>query len=340
MSTDLAGLGAAIDALAAETGFGGTVRVDDGDDVVHLRAYGLADRAHGIAHTVDTRVAVASGCKTFTALAVVGLVADGTLAMATTARSILGADLPLIADDVTVEHLLAHRSGIGDYLDEDEDGDLADHVLPVPVHELADAEQYLAVLGGFPTKFAADERFSYCNSGYAVLAILAERASGVPFHELVQRRVLDPAGLTATAYLRSDELPGDAAIGYLDDEGLRTNVLHLPVRGGGDGGVFTTAADVHAFWSAFVGGRIVGEPWVATMVAPRSDAATPGVRYGLGVWVPRPGWLMLEGCDAGASFRSLHDPVARRTASVLSNSTDGAWPIAELLGERLGSGPG
>ena len=42
------------------------------------------------------------------------------LQLSTTARSVLGDDLPLIADDVTVEHLLAHRSGIGDYLDEDE----------------------------------------------------------------------------------------------------------------------------------------------------------------------------------------------------------------------------
>ena len=47
------------------------------------------------------------------------LVEDGTLDLETTARSVLGDDLPLIDDDVTIEHLLAHRSGIGDYLDED-----------------------------------------------------------------------------------------------------------------------------------------------------------------------------------------------------------------------------
>ena len=49
------------------------------------------------------------------------LIEDGTLELATTARSVLGDDLPLIDDDVTIEHLLAHRSGIGDYLDEDAD---------------------------------------------------------------------------------------------------------------------------------------------------------------------------------------------------------------------------
>jgi CubicO group peptidase (beta-lactamase class C family) len=47
------------------------------------------------------------------------LVERGRLDLSTTARSLLGEDLPEIADDVTVEHLLAHRSGIGDYFDED-----------------------------------------------------------------------------------------------------------------------------------------------------------------------------------------------------------------------------
>ena len=57
-----------------------------------------------------------------------------------------------------------------------------------------------------------------------------------------------PAGMTDTSFLRSDELPGRAALGYLEDEGLRTNVFYLPVRGNGDGGIYTTAADVHALW--------------------------------------------------------------------------------------------
>ena len=82
------------------------------------RRLGLADRAHGVPFTADTRVAVASGAKGFTALTVMRLVEDGVLSLDTRARDLLGDDLPLIDDAVTVEHLLAHRSGIGDYLDE------------------------------------------------------------------------------------------------------------------------------------------------------------------------------------------------------------------------------
>ena len=92
-------------------------RVDRPGDEPFVRAYGAADRRHGTPNTVETRFAIASGTKGLTALTIVSLIEDGTLEPSTRARSILGSDLPLIDDGVTVEHLLAHRSGIGDYLD-------------------------------------------------------------------------------------------------------------------------------------------------------------------------------------------------------------------------------
>ena len=187
-----------LDALANREAFSGVVRVDSGGETVVARAYGLAHRGYEIPNDVDTRFALASGAKGLTALAVLSLVDDGTLALSTTARSLLADDLPLVGDDVTVEHLLAHRSGIGDYLDEEAELDLDDYLMPVPVHELATTEQYLAVLDGHPPKFAPGERFSYSNGGYVILALLAERASGMPFHELVAKRVCEPIWLAAT----------------------------------------------------------------------------------------------------------------------------------------------
>jgi CubicO group peptidase (beta-lactamase class C family) len=325
----------AVDALAEKTGFSGVVRVDRAGETELARAYGLADRGHEIPNTVDTQFATASATKGLTALAAVSLIEDGTLELSTTARSILGDDLPLIAGDVTVEHLLAHRSGIGDYLDEEQDLDLSGYLLPVPVHELVTTEDYLAVLGGHATKFAAGERFSYSNGGYVVLALLAERASGVAFHELVRARVTEPAGMDDTAFLRSDELPGRAALGYLDD-GPRTNVFHLPVRGSGDGGIYTTVADMSSFWSAFFAGRIVPTGRVAEMVRPHSVVPEESRRYGLGFWLHESSdVVMLVGCDTGVSFRSAHHPERGITHTVISNTADGAWPITRLLDQEL-----
>jgi CubicO group peptidase (beta-lactamase class C family) len=327
----------AVGEVATRTGFSGVVRVDTADGTEVAAAYGFADRAREVPNRVDTQFGAASAAKSFTALAVMSLVDEGTLELSTTARSLLGKDLPLIADDVTVEHLLAHRSGIGDYLDEDAVEDTNDYVMPVPVHELATSEQYLAVLGGHETVSPAGERFAYNNGGYVVLALLAERASGVDYHELVHRRVFEPAGMVDTAFLRSDELPGRAALGYLTVDGPRTNVFHLPVRGVGDGGAYTTAADLSTFWSAFFGGRIVPPERVAEVVRPRSDWPEEKRRYGFGFHIAAEGdAVWLEGYDAGVSMLSQHWPSTGTTYTVIANWTDGAWPVVELLDLRLG----
>jgi len=325
-------------ARLADAGFAGSVRVDVDGATLLRSAYGLADRARAIPMTVGTRLGTASGSKTLTALAVLSLVEDGTLALSTTARSLLGRDLPLVADDVTIEHLLCHRSGIGDYLDEEaDDYDEGDYLMPVPVQELATTEAYVPILDGHPAKFPAGEKFTYCNGGYVVLALVAERASGTAFHDLVRERVTAPAAMDATAYLRSDDLPGDAALGYVRVDGQwRSNVFHLPVLGTGDGGAFTTVDDLHRLWPALLGGQIVSEGMVAEMLRPRSEPDEHGRAYGLGVWLyPGTGELVVSGYDAGVSLISVHDRVRGTTHTVIANTVDGARPVHQAVEASL-----
>jgi CubicO group peptidase (beta-lactamase class C family) len=329
-------LGDAIERVAAATGFSGVVRVDRDGRLEEARAYGLAHRGLSVANTVDTRFGIASGTKGLTALVVASLVEDGLLDLSTPVRSVLGPDLPLIDDRVTVEHLLAHRSGIGDYFDEDAVESATDYVMPVPVHRLATTSDYLAVLDGHPQRFPPGDRFAYNNGAYVVLALVAERVGGAGVAELVRTRVCEPAGMRDTDFLRSDEPAECVALGYLGDDGLRTNVLHLPVRGSGDGGIYTTAADVSALWSAMYAGRIVPRERVAEWVRPRSDVPSEAARYGLGFWLrPAGEAAVLVGSDAGVSFQSVHDERNGVTYTVLSNVTDGAWPLARRLRELL-----
>jgi CubicO group peptidase (beta-lactamase class C family) len=155
----------------------------------------------------------------------------------------------------------------------------------------------------------------------------------------VIQRVCEPAGMHDTEFLRSDELPGRTALGYLStDHASRTNVFHLPVRGSGDGGIYSAAADFRSLWTAFFAGRIVPLNWVEEMVRPRSDAASHAKRYGLGFWLHlSTDTVMLEGMDAGVFFRSVVDPRSDVTHTVISNTTDGAWPMTRLLAERFGT---
>ena len=323
--------------LAVQTQLSGVIHVAREGTVLLSQAFGFADRAHEILNEVDTQFAIASGTKTFTALGVLALVDDGSLDLGTSVREILGDVLELIDPRVTVEHLLAHTSGIGDYLDEETLDDINDYVLTVPVHELASATDYVKVIEGYSTKFEPGSRFEYCNGGYVVLALVIEAVSKSTFHEWLDDRVFRPAGMTSTSFLRSDQLPGAAAIGYLPaEEGWRTNLLHLPVRGVGDGGAYTTVGDMERFWTAVFGGRILPLSVVNEMTREWNTSEADNARYGLGFWIRRDrDTLALVGADAGISFQSGFDRPSGLLYTVISNTSAGAWPIVKKLVERL-----
>ncbi len=333
------GLAASLDAAIVDTGFSGAVRVARRGETIYEGAAGWADRAHEIANTPTTRFGIASGVKGFTALAVMALVGEGSLTLDTTVRSVLGDELELIDPAVTVRHLLTHTSGIGDYVDESEN-DVDDYVLGVPVHQLATTHDYLAVLRGHPMVDAVGERFRYCNGGFVILALVVEAVTGRLYPDVVAERVWVPAGMTDTAFVRTDQLPGDVAIGYVDGaDGWRTNQLHLPVSGSGDGGASSTLVDFGRFWAALFDGAIVPDEVVAEMVRPHQDAPEQAMRYGLGFWLRADGdTVMLEGCDAGVSFRSADSPGSGRGYTVMSNTTDGAWPLVRLLDAWISGG--
>ena len=328
-------LTAAIDAVVASTGFSGVVRVDRGNTTEVDAAFGLADRRHAVAMTTSTRLATASGTKGLTALTVLSLVAEGALRLDQPVREVLGGDVPLVDDRVTVEHLLTHRSGIGDYYDEEVVREVTDHVLTVPVHTLETTEDYLAALDGRAQVSDPGERVAYNNSAFVVLAIVAGRVARRPFEDLLVERVCRPARMTSTSFLRGDELPADAATGYPWAGRDRTNVLHLPVVGSGDGGAYTTCADVAAMWRSLFAGRILPVGVVEDLVSRRSTDEF-GQGYGLGVEVGADdGVVALTGSDAGVSFRSVHDRRTDVTWTVISNTSEGAWPVARCVAENL-----
>jgi CubicO group peptidase (beta-lactamase class C family) len=329
-------LSESIETTARETDFSGVVHVVRRGRLLYGRAWGLADRAHEIANSLDTQFGIASGTKGFTALTVMSLVSDRLLALSTPVRSFLGNELELIDPAATVAHLLTHTSGIGDYLDESTLEDIDDYALPVPVHQLARTVDYLTVLRGHPMKFIPGARFEYCNSGYVILALVIEAVTGSTYHDVVAERVFVPAGMTTTAFLRTDQLPGSAAIGYVEDvNGWRTNHFHLPIRGSGDGGTFSTVGDVSAFWESLYAGKIVPLPLVKELTRPQNDVSSEW-GYGAGFWLRADrNTVMLEGSDPGVAFRTAYDPPSELLYTVMSNTSAGAWPIVEILDEVL-----
>lgn len=329
-------LQADVQALADEHDFSGVVAVSRHGERVMALARGSADRANQRPITLDTRFGIASVVKGLTALTTASVIESGELRFDTTFRSLLPDALPLVDPEVTIEHLLGHTSGVGDYLDEDAIGSVDDYVMNVPVHQLDEPMHYLPILDGFPQRTSPGTAFAYNNGGYVLLSIAVEVATGRSFYDLVQERVLEPAGMGHTGFERSDRLPPGAAIGYLEDG--RSNVLHLPVRGSGDGGAYSTVHDLDALWSSLFAGRILPMPMVERLVAPRSEVPSEGSHYGLGFYIRSDrDTVMLEGMDAGVSCRTAYDRPSTLSYTVISNTSSGTWPLAAYMDEHLPS---
>ncbi len=335
-----ADLTALVTELAHQHDFSGAVRITVDREPVVSAAFGLANRTHHIRNTVDTRFAIASGTKLLTALGIGALIDEGTLALDTRLHDAVSFDLSGIAEHVTIAHLLSHTSGVYDYYDEeliDETAGFDTFELPIAPHKLLRPMDYHPMVVGGAMKFAPGERFSYSNGGYVILGMVIEELAG-DYHSFIQSRVLERAGMDASGFFRFDRLPEHTASGYVDtDNGWRSNIYILPIIGGPDGGAYVTVADMEALWRAFLAKEILSPDLTHTFA--RNLVHCEGVKYyGYGLWlrqVPeQPVVLYIEGCDAGVSFQSSCYGEGT-IATVASNTTDGAWPLAKAIDDFL-----
>lgn len=315
--------------------FSGAVRVLRRGEVIVEFASGHSDRANERANNLETCFAVASGTKAFTALTVMSLIESGALTLDTTLRSVMPGDLPQIDEAVTIDHLLTHQSGVGDYIDEAAGYDIDDHVLgPLSAHTLETARDYLPLLNAHEQQSAPGEHFAYNNSGFVMLSLVVETTTG-SYHQAVRDHVFAPAAMSGGGFFRTDDLPANTAFGYLGNG--RSNVFHLPVIGMGDGGAFLTLDDTTAFWDAFLTGGIVSLDSVATMTTEASihdDTRS----YGRGFWLgPGADHVWFEGMDAGVSFQSGVFRDADVRYAVLSNTSEGAWPLLRTIRDAMAS---
>lgn len=327
---------AQIDRKVAEVNFSGVISVNlHGES--YQRAFGFRDRANQIRNTMDTRFGIASGTKGFTAVGIGQLIEAGALGFDTTAKSILGDRISNLHPDITIAHLLGHTSGIGDYLDEDEISDWNAFVLPIPVQNLNSPLDYIPLFEAKTQKFTPGERFSYSNGGYILLSMIIEIVGAKPYQEFIKEKVFSTAGMQRSGFFRSDSLPENTAIGYLSTDSSRSNIFHLPVRGGGDGGAYTTIADMERFWSALKGAQLMGQEIVTTFLTPKESIGN-NRSYGYGFYLneitKEP---MLVGHDVGVSFHSRIGLTNNEGFTIISNSftdgTTGAQPLVGLIRE-------
>lgn len=313
--------------------FSGVIYVSQENELIIEDCNGYLDRPNELKINVNTRFAIASGTKIFTALGIMKLVEEGKLLLDEKAFKFIPKQFSKYNDDITIRHLLTHTSGLPDYYDEDELKEGVEAKLTIPNYELEKPSDYLEVLPNKEMKFQPGEDFNYNNSAFVLLAIIIEQLTG-DYYRWIETKVLQPAEMASSGFFKMNQLPKNTALGYVEiiDGTYKSNIFDLPIIGGGDGGMYTTAKDMNHFWDSFMNGKIVRKDIVEKMITPH--AQSDNIFYGLGVWLEKKeGYYlpMLYGQDPGVSFESGYNPIIKRTHTIISNTDSGAWKLSKLL---------
>jgi len=207
--------------------------------------------------TLDTPLLIGSVTKTFVAAITLDLVEQGMLALDKRISTYIGGTAGRIAPNATVRQLLNHTSGAADLY-----GPLARRLRTDAGHPFAPRE-VLGAVGG--PRFAPGRGWSYSNTNYYLLGLIAERVTGRPFAELVQTMVTDPLGLATTSLLTA-ETSGAAGVAPAWTTAFWTS-----------GAMVSTASDLAHWARAYCTAGILDHPSRNTMLSTNSH------QYGLGI---------------------------------------------------------
>jgi CubicO group peptidase (beta-lactamase class C family) len=256
--------------------FRGAVEVRDGAKVLLRRGFGMADPATKVPNSPATRFRIGSVTKQFTALAILKLQEQGKLNVVDRVCSYLPNCPPQWAP-ITIDQVLTHRAGLPNYTN-----DPATLIMLFGPALSVTPEQLLAVFSALPLDFPPGTKFSYTNSGYVLLGYLVEKISGKPYGDFLRAEILDPLGMSDTAYQAGLEPGPQYAVGYRDWEN--------PAISSDDavwyaaGGMYSTVTDLGRWQRFLVTGDppVVRQETLAELLRPR--VAIDGMSwYGYGI---------------------------------------------------------
>jgi CubicO group peptidase (beta-lactamase class C family) len=300
------------------------------------RAYGLAELPERTPATPRTHYRLASLSKQFTAMAIMRLAEEGKLRYDDRVADVLPG-FPAHASEVRIRHLLHHTSGIWDY---------EAFVPDTQTVQVKDRDVLQLLSRASRTHFPPGTAVRYSNSGYAVLALIVEQVSGMPFARFLRERVFTPAGLNSTvAHEEGLSTVPHRAYGYVADaQGFRPRDQSATSAVLGDGGIYSSVEELVAWDRALDTHGLVGEAtrklaWTAPALPDGTSA-----RYGFGWFIDDDGGrprLSHHGETSGFTNAIVKYPEQRLTVIVLTNRAGGEpWRLAQRLADLWLGAPG
>jgi len=296
------------DALAANDKFMGSVAVSRGGEVVYTRAVGFSDVADGTPADENSKYRIGSISKTFTTVLVLKAVENKKLKLDQT----IDKYFPTIpnAEQITIRHLLHHRSGIHNFTD---DADyLTWNTQPKTEPEM------VAIIASAGSDFEPDSQAQYSNSNFVLLTYILQRRFKQPYAELLRAHITQPLGLEHT-YMGGKINTADGecqSYSYLGTWNLESETdASVPL---GAGGIVSTPSDLVKFSDALFGGKLLRAESLNRMKNIRDE-------YGMGLlqvpFYDRKGYGHTGGIDGFTSV-FLHFPNGNVSYALTSNGTN------------------
>ncbi len=286
---------------------------------LYQRGYGMANLEHNIAISPATVFRTGSLAKQFTAMAVLILVEQGKLSLDDDVREYVP-DLPAYDTPPTIRNLLYHTSGIRDYLTLMSLAGLSDGI--------SENEALALIAKSKELNFPPGSQFLYSNSGYFLLSLVVRQATGQTLRQFAHDAIFVPLKMTSS-HFHDDQsmIVPRRASGYAPNADGGYQCCETRLSTVGDGGLFTTIADLAHWDENFYQGRLGenGHKLVEELMTSGTLAGGAKLSYACGLFVGRhEGTAMVHHSGAFAGFRAqlVRFPNARFSVVCLCNSID------------------
>jgi CubicO group peptidase (beta-lactamase class C family) len=232
--------------------FNGTVLVAKDGQILLNKGYGYKNKIEKIYTDTSTIYQIGSITKTFTSAIILHLQEEKMLSVTDKITKYI-ADYPN-GDDITIENLLTHTSGIFEYLESKEYAK-ENFIKPVCIDTL------IAFFKSEKRLFKSGERFSYTNSGYILLAFIIEKITGKKYEQVVRDVIFEPLQMTHSGFDLKNLSDTNKAINY--DNISKKRLVSEPVfdstHAPGCGNIYSTAMDLYKWDRALYGNKILGQ---------------------------------------------------------------------------------
>jgi CubicO group peptidase (beta-lactamase class C family) len=260
--------------LSKKRGFNGNVLVAQKGKILYKNAFGFSDLKRKIPLNIQSVFQIASVSKQFTSVAIMMLHDQGKIEFADSVQKFFPA-FPY--KDITIRHLLSHRSGLPNYMY------FAGKYWKNKRQPLTN-EDVMEMMGQYKpiVEFKPDRKFKYSNTGYVVLAAIVEKISGMPFHVFMEENIFKPLEMKSTFVFD----PADKRMfefetkGYSKNRRLAKDDFLSGVSG--DKGIYSTIDDMFKWDQALYTEKIVKQSTLDEAFTPASYDYKHDSEYGYG----------------------------------------------------------